>query len=76
MAYQITDACTACGLCLDVCPIGAISEGEPKYVIDDTCCDFEECVVECPEEAIVLVDESTGDDSNGAGAVREAAPRY
>lgn len=71
MAYQITDACTTCGLCLDVCPIGAVSEGDPKYVIDDTCCDFEECVLECPEQAIVLIDESSGD-----GAVREVATGY
>jgi len=53
MAYVITDRCTRCGQCLDVCPIGAISEGDPRYVIDDTCCDFAECVVVCPEEAIV-----------------------
>lgn len=61
MAYRITDACTACGLCLDVCPIGAVHEGDPVYVIDDTCCDFEECVLECPEEAIELVVETADD---------------
>jgi ferredoxin len=66
MAYRITDACTTCGLCLDVCPIGAISEGDPAFVIDDTCCDFEECLVECPDDAIVPLDEAGGD---GAMAV-------
>lgn len=57
MAYRITDACTACDLCVDVCPIGAIAAGDPIYVIDDTCCDFQECVIECPEEAIMLVED-------------------
>ncbi len=58
MAYSINEKCTACGLCLDVCPIDAISEGEPVYIIDETCCDFEECTVVCPEEAIIpLVEE-------------------
>lgn len=53
MAYTITDKCTACDRCIDVCPIDAISAGTPYYVIDDTCCDFEECVAVCPENAIV-----------------------
>lgn len=57
MAFRITDACTACDLCLDVCPIGAIEVGDPIYVIDDTCCDFEECLVMCPEDAIVPIEE-------------------
>ena len=55
MAYQITNACTACDRCIDVCPISAIEAGDPIYVINDTCCDFEECIVECPENAIVQI---------------------
>lgn len=57
MPYTITDACTACDMCIDVCPISAISEGDPIYVIDDTCCDFEECVVMCEVDAIVEIEE-------------------
>jgi ferredoxin len=38
MAYVITDECLACGSCQDVCPVGAISEGDEKYVIDPTLC--------------------------------------
>ncbi len=57
--FVITDKCSACGLCLDECPISAIEVGEPIYVINDTCCDFEECVSVCPEDAIVSEDEIT-----------------
>ena len=34
MAYVITDKCIACGTCESVCPVGAISEGDGKYNID------------------------------------------
>lgn len=53
MAYVITDACTACGLCEPECPIDAIQVGDPIYVIDDTCCEFQDCLAVCPEDAII-----------------------
>lgn len=53
MAYVITDLCNNCGLCVDECPIEAIEAGEHIFVIDETCCEFQECVAVCPEEAIV-----------------------
>jgi ferredoxin len=53
MAYKISDECTACGACKDVCPVEAISEGDPKYAIDpDKCTDCGACEAECPVEAI------------------------
>ena len=53
MAHIITDECTMCGSCVSVCPVEAISEGDPKYVIDpDTCVDCGACVDECPSNAI------------------------
>jgi NAD-dependent dihydropyrimidine dehydrogenase PreA subunit len=57
--FVITDKCSACGLCIDECPISSIEVGDPIYIINDTCCDFEECVSVCPEEAIVSEDEIT-----------------
>ena len=40
MAYVINDSCVSCGSCAGECPVGAISEGDGKYVIDaDTCID-------------------------------------
>ena len=53
MAYKITDECTMCGTCLPECPFEAISEGDPKYVIDpDVCTDCGACESVCPAEAI------------------------
>ena len=44
MAYVITDTCV---------PVGAISEGDGKYVIDaDTCIDCGTCAATCPTGAI------------------------
>ena len=34
MTQIITDACVSCGICAGECPVGAISEGDGKYVID------------------------------------------
>jgi ferredoxin len=52
MAYVINDDCTACGTCLDECPVDAISEGD-IYVIDpDICTDCGACADVCPVEAI------------------------
>ena len=38
MAYVIGDACVNCGTCADACPLGIISEGDGKYVIDADQC--------------------------------------
>ena len=53
MPHVISDDCTMCGSCVSSCPVDAISEGDPKYVIDpDVCTDCGTCVDECPVEAI------------------------
>lgn len=54
MAYKITEECISCGACVDECPVGAISEGDPIYVIDpDTCIDCGVCAGVCPNAAII-----------------------
>ena len=53
MAYKISDECVACGACTEACPVGAISEGDGKYVIDaDTCIECGACEGACPVGAI------------------------
>ena len=49
LAYQISDDCISCGVCASNCPVGAISEGDGKFVIDaDTCIDCGACAENCP----------------------------
>lgn len=53
MAYKIGDNCIKCGICAQECPVGAISEGEDKYVIDqDACLGCGTCADACPNGAI------------------------
>lgn len=54
MAYKIIeDECTACGICKDECPVGAIIEGLDFYTIDAyICTDCAACIDVCPVGAI------------------------
>jgi ferredoxin len=52
MAYIINEDCTACGTCIDECPVEAISEGDIYKINPDTCTDCGACSDVCPVEAI------------------------
>ena len=55
MAYTITDACLKCGTCADSCPLGIITEGDEKFVIDpEQCVECGTCADACPVGAIEL----------------------
>jgi ferredoxin len=58
MIYKIVkDKCSSCGLCADVCPVGAISQFGP-YVIDQLLCiKCGDCLAACPSLAIELMEE-------------------
>ncbi len=52
MAYVISDACIACGACVDECPVEAIAEKDGKYEVNkELCIDCGSCAATCPVEA-------------------------
>lgn len=54
MAYKITNDCIACGSCADECPVGAITEGDGKYEINESeCLGCGSCADVCPVGAPV-----------------------
>ena len=53
MAYVIGDSCISCGTCAGNCLVGAISEGDGQYVIDEAACiSCGTCAGNCPVGAI------------------------
>ena len=55
MMYEIKrDLCSACGLCIDVCPIEAISDIGHYKIDPDICISCGLCQESCPSMAIVI----------------------
>ena len=49
MAYKISDKCISCGACAAACPMSCISQGDDKYVIDESVCiSCGSCAATCP----------------------------
>ena len=53
MAFKIDpEICTACGDCIDSCPVEAIVAGDAYHIEEDTCIDCGACESTCPRNAI------------------------
>ena len=48
------EKCTACGTCVEACPVEAIKLGAKAKIDEENCIDCGTCVDECPEKAISL----------------------
>jgi len=60
VAVVLTEKCTGCGICVDVCPAGAIEVNEQAVVNAEACTGCAACVSECPNEAIILAQKKVG----------------
>lgn len=53
MPRFVTDACIACGSCVDQCPVAAITVEDVATIDSDTCIDCGACESVCPVSAII-----------------------
>jgi len=54
IAVVDSEKCTGCGICLDVCPAGAIEVTEKAVINDEICTGCAACIAECPNKAITI----------------------
>ena len=54
VAVVQTDKCNGCGICIDVCPVSAVSIDKHAVVNPKICTACAVCVSECPNGAITI----------------------
>ena len=62
--YVISDACTGCGSCVDVCPRGCIHTDSLPFTIDSThCVVCGSCYHACPTSAVLKLSQAGSPDA-------------
>jgi len=54
VAVVDSEKCTGCGICVDVCPEGAIEVKKKAVINDEMCTGCAACMTECPDKAIII----------------------
>lgn len=49
---RVTEACTHCGLCSDVCPVNNVTVSEDSVLFGDNCAECFACIHWCPQRAV------------------------
>lgn len=62
---EVGDECTQCGVCAEVCPVGAVDPGDSHIIDQELCVTCCACIKSCPEGARTMKE----------GPVRDAAVR-
>lgn len=65
----VTEDCTGCGACVDVCPFGAIEMKDGKAVITEACRACGQCVDVCPVGAIKMRETATEETKESKGVM-------
>ncbi len=52
VSVKVTDTCTGCGICADICFVNAITIQDGKAVISEQCRGCSRCASACPQNAI------------------------
>lgn len=55
VAFVRPDRCAGCGICLDICRVGAIRMEERAIVDPALCTACAACVAQCPNEAVIII---------------------
>lgn len=53
---QVKEDCIGCGICVQICPFGAIEMVDGKARISEACRACGQCVEACPNDSIVIAD--------------------